>query len=263
MSKTELLVFPPKSVPPTAWTSQLVTLHPSSLSIQMTWSYPQLINLYPTSSVLANSIGSTFRIHPKKTTFHHLHSFHCYVSHQHLLPGLLPSLLYLHLWFGSSPHLSPGQFSRVDNVFLVRAKAEHVNLLYTPFSMSQCPDKALQSLSLTCPSISSLASLLPHSISSTQTSLLFFSNTGHAVSLGCLDRIFSLPGTLYCQVLAWLVPLGLYIFAQMLPTPGSLPWPPYLNCNLLFLFWYSETLLFYISVYVYIYYAFSISPAKM
>ena len=92
-------------------------------------------------------------------------------------------------------------------------------------SMSQCPDKALQSLSLACPSISisALASLLPHSISSTQTFLLFFSNTGHAVSLGCLDRIFSLPGTLYCQILAWLVPVCLYIFVQMLPTHGSLP----------------------------------------
>ena len=65
MSKSELLVFPPKSVPPTAWTSQLVTLYPSGLSIQQAWSYPQFFSLYPTSSVLANSIGSTFRIHPE------------------------------------------------------------------------------------------------------------------------------------------------------------------------------------------------------
>ena len=83
-------------------------------------------------------------------------------------------------------------FSRVDSVFLVRAKSEHVTLLCTPLSMSQRPDEALQSLSLACPSISisALASLLPHSISSTQTSLLFFSNTGHTVSLGVWTEYF-------------------------------------------------------------------------
>lgn len=166
--------FSPKSLPPPqplhlSWWS----LHPSSLSVQKPWSHPWLFCLIPSIQFVSKFCWFCLQ----NITFHHVHNFHHHLSYQHLLPRLLPSLVYLYPWFISSPHPTPSQFSRVDSIFLVKGKSEHVTLLFTPLppclSRSQSPDKALQDLSPSCPPSSTLASLLPHLTSSTQTSLLF------------------------------------------------------------------------------------------
>lgn len=64
MSKTKLLSFPPKSVPAKASHLSWWRLQPSRLSVQKPWSHLDSSIVYTTTNVLANSLGSPFRIYP-------------------------------------------------------------------------------------------------------------------------------------------------------------------------------------------------------